>query len=156
MKIIGSHGPKRTKRTQAIALVVAALLTIMLVAQLFSYEDFAVTLSALMPYNDNSLLTITAAAVVIAELLALPYLLGMYISTLMRVMSATLAAAVGVFWMFTSLTNSHASNSGIFSTTLELPGGILAVVWSLALVISIVLVIKADTKLATTALEKKS
>ena len=101
MKIIGSHGPKRTKRTQAIALVVAALLTIMLVAQLFSYEDFAVTLSALMPYNDNSLLTITAAAVVIAELLALPYLLGMYISTLMRVMSATLAAAVGVFWMFT-------------------------------------------------------
>ena len=155
MKIIRSYGPTRTKKTQAIALIVAGLITIMLVAQLFSYEDFAVTLSALMPYSNNSLLTITAAAIVIAELMALPYLLGMYISTLMRIVSASLAVAVSAFWLFTSLTNAHASNSGFFSTTLEIPGGILPVALSLVLVVGAVLVIKADTKLLTTPLEKK-
>lgn len=155
MKIVGSYGPKRTKKTQAIALAVAGLFIVMLLAQLFSYEDFAITLGGLMPFSNSSLLSITAAMVVLTELLALPYLLGMYLSPLMRIVSGSLGAGISVFWMFTSFTNSHAGNSGLFSTTIELPGGILATAWSLLLFVGMVLIIRADTRVFTAPLEKK-
>ncbi len=155
MKIVSSYGPKRTKRTHAAALVTAGILVVLLVSQLFGYEDFASVLGILMPYNDNSLLKVTAAAVVIAELLALPYLLGMYLSPLMRLVSAGFGAGVTVFWLFTCLTNSHATNSGLFSTSFELQGGIIATLLSLILFSCVVLVIRADVGVASTPLEKK-
>ena len=155
MKITGTYGPKRTKQTQAVALMVAALLTVLLFAQLFGYEDFAVTLGALMPFNDSALLNVTAGGIVIAELLALPYLLGMYLSPLMRAVSVVLAVGVSVFWMFTGFTNSHAGNSGLFSTTIDLQGGVLATLVSLVLFVGTVLVIRADTKELSAPLEKK-
>lgn len=156
MKTIGSYGPKRTVRIQGIAVVVAALISAMLLAQLFSYEDFAAILGGLMPYGDASLLKVTAAAIVIAELLALPYLLGMYLSPLMRLLSAVTAAGVSVFWLFTGFTNAHANNSGLFSTTLEIPGGIFATMLSLVLFAGMVLVIRSDTRIHSAPLEKNS
>ena len=155
MKIVPSYGPKRTRRTRMLALILAGFITIMLVTQLFGYEDFASVLGALMPYNDSSLLKLTAAAVVIAELLALPYLLGMYLSQLMRIVSGFFAATVTVFWLFTSLTSSHASNSGLFSTTLEIPGGIFVTLLSLVVFSCVVLVIRADVETVSAPLEKK-
>ena len=156
MKIIGSYGPKRTQRTKAAALIVAGMVIVMLLAQLYGYEDFAITLGAILPFNDNALLNVIAATVVIIELLALPYLLGMYLSKLMRVLCACFAASVSVFWLFASFTNSHASNSGLFSTTFELSGGILATAWSLLLFAGMVIVVKADTESANAPLEKKA
>jgi len=156
MKIISGYGPKRTRQIQIIAWVTAGMLTAMLVAQLFGYEDFAVTLGALMPFNDSPSLALTAATVVIAELLALPYLLGMYLSTLMRRLSGVFLAGISIFWMFTGFTNSHANNSGMFSTTVELPGGIFATLLALLLFVGAVLVIRADTQaVSSTPLEKK-
>jgi len=156
MKIVPSYGPKRTRRTQVIALIVAVLLATILVTQLFGYEDFATTLAALIPFNDKSLLSLSAGVIVIAELLALPYLLRMYLSPLMRAVSGCLAAGVSIFWMFTAFTNSHASNCGLFSTTLELPGGILATAWSLLLFAGIVLVIRADIQTTSAPLRKST
>ncbi len=155
MKTIGSIGPTRKQRTRAVALGVAAMIIIMLLTQLYGYEDFAATLSAVMPFNDAALLSITAAVIVVAELLTLPYLLGMYLSKLMRILSGCFAAGVSVFWLFTSLTNSHANNSALFSTTLELAGGIFAAAWALLLFSGIAIVIKADVESTSAPLEKK-
>ena len=155
MKIIGTYGPKRTQRTRVAAFIVAAVLILMLLTQLYGYEDFAVTLGAVIPFSDAALLKVSAATIVIVELLSLPYLLGMYLSKLMRVLSGIFAAGMAVFWLFTSFTNSHASNSALFSTTFELPGGVLAAAMSLLLFVGIVIVIKADTESASKPLEKK-
>ena len=156
MKITGSYGPKRTERTKLVALVVAGMMVAMLLAQLYGYEDFAVTLGGLLPINDAATLSVIAAIIVIVELLSLPYLLGMYVSKLMRIACGFLATSASLFWLFTSLTNAHANNSVLFSTALELPGGIFATAWSLAIFAGIVIVIKADTDSAGTTLEKKA
>ena len=156
MKIIGSYGPLRTQRTRVAALIAAAMVTAMLLAQLYGYEDLAVTLGAVLPFNQATTLSVIAAVIVIVELLSLPYLLGMYLSRLMRILCGAFAAGVSVLWLFTCFTNSHASNSGLFSTTLELSGGIIATAWSLLLFAAIVVVIKADTQTDSLPLEKKS
>lgn len=127
-------------------MLAAAMVVAMLLAQLFGYEDFPTVLSALLPINDLALTTALGAGVVLAELLALPYLLGMYIGKLMRVFSAVLAGVISVFWLLLSLTNAHAINSGLFSTTLELPGGAVAGIWGMLLSGLYFLVVLADSR----------
>ena len=109
------------------------MLVLMLLAQLFSFENLASVLTLVLSYNDQSLIKITTALLVTAELFALPYLLGMKLSKLMRIFSAFLGGCVLLFWLLVTLTNAHAANSAIFGDTLTLPGGIVAVAWSILL-----------------------
>lgn len=146
MKIVPSYGPARNPRTRMAAWACAALITVMLVSQLFSYEDFPSTLDVILPINDQPLVHLLAALVVIAELFALPYLLSMYIAPLMRVVSAVFGVLATGFWLIVSLTSAHAANSGLFSTTLKIPGGVLAAVWSLAVFGLLASVIYVDSK----------
>jgi hypothetical protein len=146
MKIIPSYGPARTRRTQSVALFAAVLIVFMLVAQLFSYSNFDGTLADTLPINDLTMTTITAALIVLGELLSLPYLLGMYISPLMRVASALMGFLVAGFWLVLTLTNAHAANSGLFSTSFTLPGGIGAAGWSIVLFVAFIMVAFADSR----------
>ncbi len=140
MKIIPSYGPPRNRRTKILAILAAGLIVVMLTAQLFSYENFDGTLADTLPFNSLTMTTVTAALIVLAELLSLPYLLGMFISPLMRVTSALMAFFVSTFWLVLTLTNAHASNSGLFSTSLTLPGGIFAAAWSIVLFVAFAMV----------------
>lgn len=133
MKITATYGPARNPKIMALSFIAAGMMTFMLVAQLFGYEDFAIILSGVLPTNDTRELAIASGMIVMIELVALPYLLRMYISTLMRVLSAVCAFMVSGFWLLTMLTNAHAANSGMFASTLELPGGILAALWAATL-----------------------
>lgn len=146
MKILPTYGPPRTTRTRTVAMLCAGLLLVMLLCQLYSYEDLAATLGGVLPFNDQPLTMSVAATVVLAELLSLPYLIGMYLSRLMRIVSAFMAGAVSGFWLLSCLTNAHAANSGLFSTTLEIPGGLLPALWSLFLFGSVLSVMFADTR----------
>ena len=146
MKIQPSHGVTRNKRTTVYALIGASMLVAMLAAQLFAYEDFAVVLSAIMPESDTRLHTVMASCIVFAELFALPYLLGMYLSKLMRLVSALLGFFIAGFWLFASLTNAHAGNSGLFSATFDVPGGLIAATWSIVLFGLICKVLFADSR----------
>lgn len=146
MSIIASLGAPRTMSTKVVAVVAAALFTIMLVGQLYSYEDFASILSVLTDSNDASFHALLAALLVIAELFSLPYLLGMYISPLMRGMSALLSFVVAGFWLITSLTSAHSQNAGYFSSSFEFPGGLAAAAIGLALFALVCKVIYDDTR----------
>jgi len=121
------------------------MMTVMLIAQLFGYEDFARLLSRLVG-TDMTTSTVFAGVVVLSELLALPYLLSMYVSRLFRCVSGLLAFVISGFWLFVALTNAHAANSGIFSVALELPGGLLAAIWSLLLFACVCYVLLADSR----------
>lgn len=146
MTITPTYGAPRNRTTITIAVVTAAMFTLMLVSQLFGYEDLASELSSIMAINDIRLLQVVAGVVVLLELLALPYLLGMYLSQLLRFLSAAAGFGVAGFWLLMSLTNAHIENSGIFASTIELPGGVLAALWSFLLFGLICRVIVADSK----------
>lgn len=147
MKTVKATYPaKRRPRIQYAAWLTAAMITIMLLAHLFSFENFASVLTLVMSYNNQQLIEISAALVVVVELLAIPYLLGMKLSPLMRIFSAGFGGLTVLFWLFTSLTNAHAENSAIFGDTLTLPGGILAVLWSLILASAYIYVIAHERR----------
>lgn len=146
MDISVSDGPMRSRSTKVTALICAAVITVMLVAQLFGYEDFWSALSVIMPITDQHIVEIVAAALVMVELLSLPYLLGMYISRLMRVVSVLAGMGTCGFWLIMTLTNAHASNSALLSTTVDIPGGVLAVLWSTVLMGLFLRVFISDTR----------
>lgn len=122
------------------------MLVVMLVAQLFGYENFAGVLAGVLPFNDLAATAVVSAAIVLAELLALPYLLRTYISRLMRVLSALAGFVISGFWLLSALTNAHAANSGLFSTSLTLPGGLLSALWTIVLFAAISYIIFADSR----------
>lgn len=146
MNILPSYGPPRSRRTSALALTAAVMLVLMTLAQLYGYEDQPTIISTLMPFDDQPLSTVVAAMIVLAQLLSLPYLLGMYLSKLMRLFSAFVGLGVSAFWLFTALTNAHAQNAGLFSSTFELQGGITAALWTMALFACVTTVAAADSK----------
>lgn len=146
MSISLSYGPARSPSTKSVALITAGIMIVTLLAQLYGFDDFASTLAIVLPINDQQLIKITAALIVIVELLSLPYLLGMYMSSLMRIISASCGLGVCGFWLITALTNAHASNSALLSATVAIPGGILAVVWAGILMTLFLKVVLTDTR----------
>lgn len=146
MSVQASYGPPRTRRTIAVSLTVSLMVIGMLLTQLYGYEAFAAILSSVVSTNDSRAHHALAAAIVMAELLALPYLLRMYMSRLFRVLSAGMGLFLAGFWLLVALTNAHASNIGLFSDTVSLPGGLLAALWCLLLTGSVVAIIAADSR----------
>ncbi len=146
MKLHLTYGPTRRIRTKIVARVCAFIFLTMLLAQLYKYEDFASVLSIVLPVNNQQLSVILAGAIAFAELLAFPYLLGMYVSKLMRALSGLFATLAAVFWLLTTLTNAHASNSAILSTALSLPGGIVSLLWAVLLATTLTYVIVQDSR----------
>lgn len=155
MSVQANYGAPRTATGKVASLTAAAMLVSMLLAQLFNYEDFAVTLGAVLPFNDIVGTKVVAASIVVLELLALPYLLSMYLSVLMRVTCALAAAAVALFWLLIAFTNAHASNSAFFSTTIDIPGGVIAATWALVLSGLVTVTVYGDTRDGSNLLEKK-
>jgi len=146
MSVVATYGPPRSTRVVAASYVAAGMLIAMLLAQLYGYEGFATVLSTVVSSNDARAHQTLAAFIVIAELMALPYLLRMYVSPLLRKLSACLALIACGFWLLSALTNAHAQNSGLFSDTISLPGGLIAAVWCLLLSGTIITVIAADSR----------
>lgn len=146
MAITASYGPARSGRIQAAAYVASFMLVLMLVAQLYGYEGFSLALSVVLHTNDFRAHQSLAAVIVVAELMALPYLLRMYMSKLMRVVSASSAMLIAAFWLLNALTNAHAQNSAVFSDTIAMPGGLLAALWNLVLTVCVVAVLAADSR----------
>ena len=144
-----STGPARRIRTTYVARVVALLLILMLLAQLFGYESFSSLLLLLLPFNDHRLTELVAAGLVLAELLTIPYLLAMPLSLAMRLVCAGCGSIVMLFWVFTQLTSAHAGNAALFSDTIALPGGLLALLFSLVLAAGFGYVAVADATART-------
>ncbi len=121
------------------------MLVAMLVTQLYGYEALPKVLSEFMASNDRSMVQVSAGMLILAELMTLPYLLGMYISRLLRYVSAGLAFGVSCFWLFVVFTNAHIQNSGLFSDTFVVPGGIAPALWAGMLFFVVAWVIAADS-----------
>jgi hypothetical protein len=125
----------KTKNVQLVSLSLAAILTIMAVAQLFTFEKFPEAILSLGIVNDESIAALLAALVPVAEVAALPYLLFMPLSRPARVVSMVAGWLVIVWWVVVSLGANLAGvlGSGIFGATLDVPGGLWTICFSVAL-----------------------
>jgi hypothetical protein len=118
----------QSKGVALISLVYVGLLVSMIVAQLFTFEDFLVLLNRLqLPIVDVPLDAL-APIIVAAEVAALPYLLRMSLSPAFRLLSALCAALVPVLWatiIILQHTVGQTGNSiGLFGDVIAVSDGV--------------------------------
>ncbi|MEO5949988.1 MAG: hypothetical protein ABIQ04_00920 [Candidatus Saccharimonadales bacterium] len=134
---VSSGVAPKTDSVRKISLLFAGILVVMAVAQLFTYEDFpSLIKSFLLPTGDR-FAYLLAALIVSFEVFAVPFLLGMSVSPLMRWLSMICSWAAAGIWIFISLwlnfTNGIVTSAGLLGATVKLPSGWWTVFFSLAL-----------------------
>lgn len=127
----------RSKDIQKLSFAFAAILIIMAVAQLFTFEKFAGVFAAMWLPGSDTAAPIYAAVITVLEVMALPFLLLMSISPLMRVASMVSGWLVVAFWfsvmLWQNLTINVIGNNGLLGATVHLPVGWWSVLACIAL-----------------------
>ena len=127
----------KTSETKQVAILYAALLTIMAVTQLFTFEEFIELFPAFHLPLGEVLVYGLAPALVAAEVFALPFLLRMAVSPAFRFVSMFCGWFVAATWLFVSTwvaaTRVDADTIGFLGTFASLSPGWWAVLISLAL-----------------------
>ena len=129
----------RTRESQTMAYVYGAILVIFVVAQLFTFDKFLLLLASFnLPGGDATAYSL-GGTIVVSEVFALPFLLNMSVSPLMRVVSMGLGWLVPFLWFTLAIwLNTNVSGTPSFcflGTIANLPCGPWAILVSVALVI---------------------
>ena len=127
----------KTLESQKVAYMYAFILIIFALSQLFNFNDFLALLESFWLPGGNVTADLLGAIIVVSEVFALPFLLGMQLSPLMRVMSMVLGWLAPIMWLKLSLwlvlTVNAVSNIGFLGTIVQLAPGWWAVFFSIAL-----------------------
>lgn len=137
-KPIAAPEPK-TKDAAVVAKVYAAILVVMVLLQLFSFPDFVSIFYGFSLPGGHAFAVALAGIVAMAEVFAVPFLLGMRLSVAFRAFSMFLGWLVPAIWLFVlvsvlSSTNAVA-NSGILGSKVTVAPslGLVFLVLALAL-----------------------
>ena len=126
----------KTKDVRRIATFYAGILVVMLVAQLFSFEEFVSLIVSFQFPGGEQLAHFDAAFIVVVELLALPFLLRMSLSPLSRWVSIVAGWLVAATWLkFTVwlvVSDSMVNNVGFLGAAVETMPGWWAIFMSIA------------------------
>ena len=129
----------RTRDSQNIAYLYAAILIIFVLAQLFTFDNFLTLIESFWLPGGAPIAHLLGGIIVVSEVFALPFLLGMKLSLLMRVISMVLGWCSAIVWLKISLwlvlTTNAVSNIGYLGTAVRLIPGWWAVFFGIALVI---------------------
>lgn len=124
----------KTKNVRWVALLYAAALVAFATSQLFSFEDFLNIVSGYGLFDNELVERLKAVFVVVAEVFALPFLLRMKLSWLMRIISMICGWLVAMFWFGISLwlvvANVSPENIGFLGSVVTLTPGWWAVLMS--------------------------
>lgn len=127
----------RTKESKIAAYVYAGVLVVMAVAQLFSFEKFIPLIESYWLPGGYGTASLVAGIVVIAEVFAVPYLLRMPLSPLMRWFSLVCGLLVPIIWTILAIsaisTTNALHNSGMLGTKIVIPAGWTQLFVSIAL-----------------------
>lgn len=108
------------------SLYLAFVFVVMVLSQLFSFERFPDTIGQYSGWS-SSFAHMIATIIVVVEVLAIPYLLGMNLPKLVRVASLVAAWAVLAIWIVIvtgqELMLGSVVNSGILGSSLLIPSG---------------------------------
>jgi hypothetical protein len=124
-------------------LAAAALLTVVSVAQLFTYEEFPAVLSVVYPVPGGyGGATLFAALLVTIEALAVPYLLRMRLSPLMRLLSQACGVASCLVWLVLGLylvvQDGSMVSSGLLGATIPVRDGWLPLLFAFSLFVGLI------------------
>lgn len=132
----------KTANVRAVGLLLAGIFTVMAVAQLFTFEDFPALIADFLLPSGSKMAPLIAATIVTFEIFAIPFLLGMALSPLMRWTSMIFGWVVVAMWILISLwlnlADTVATTAGFLGTTVKVPVGWWTVFFSLALAILMV------------------
>lgn len=127
----------RTKNSATVAVLLAGVLVVMIVGQLFSFEKFIPMIESYWLPGGHGTAVVVASLLVTAEVFALPFLLRMRLSKLMRVVSMVAGWVAIAGWLklavWANVTTNELSNIGFFGVHVPLPVGWWAVLFTLAL-----------------------
>lgn len=125
----------KTRNAWLAGLLLAGFFVVLVVGQLFTFEDFPAVLAAFNLPGGESWTVIYAASIATLEVLALPFLLGLRLSKAMRVVSMVCGWLAIAFWFVISIYGSVGSvaNSGLLGATITLPAGWWSVCFCVAL-----------------------
>lgn len=140
--------PPKDKRSNIryLAWFLAAILLVMALGQLFAFERFVPLVESFWLPGGRPVAYLTASLIVVSEVFALPYLLGMRLSSAMRYLSAICAVVVPSIWLLVvvwlNLTVNAVTNIGLFGTKFALPVGWWAVFFVLAIMVLVAWVLR--------------
>jgi hypothetical protein len=121
----------KTKDSQTIAYSYAAILIIFAVAQLFTFDKFLLILEDLTFPGGVPVAHLLGGLITASEVLALPFLLRLKLSPLMRTSSMVLGWLVPLIWFILTLwivaSNNTVSSVGFLGSTARLIPGWWAV-----------------------------
>jgi len=127
----------KTKNIRPIALLYAGILVVFAVLQLFSFEEFQLLIESFWLPGGKPFAYFLSGFIVVAEVFALPFLLNMRVSTLMRYVSMVMGWLVSAMWLTISLwlqlTTNVIDNIGFLGTHVSLTPGWWTVLFSIAL-----------------------
>ena len=122
--VSAAKAPEASRQSLAASYACAGVFTVILLVQLFDYDGLLEALG-------NAGLTnapIVAAASVVSLLFALPFLLRMYLSFLMRVACALAGWIVVLLWGGISLSTSAGINTGLLGEVVSVSPFIVLIV----------------------------
>lgn len=127
----------KTIESKRAAYIFAGILILFALGQLFTFDDFEILLSSYGFIGGIATAKIVSSMLVVSEVFAIPFLLGMRLSRLARVISMILGWISVTGWLVITLwlniTNSSVQNIGILGTKIQLiPGW-----WDVSFIISI-------------------
>lgn len=136
VKALPASEPRSTT-VKVVAIIYAAVLVVMAVSQLFTFEEFTAHMQQLkLPLGEFGSYAL-APLIVVAEVFAIPFLLRMTLSPAFRYVSMFLGIVAASLWLFISLSltlvASTVENVGLLGTLVNLAPGWLTVLLSLAL-----------------------
>lgn len=127
----------KTSDSQQIAYYYAIILTVFALAQLFAFNDFITLLSSFWLPGGDPIATLLGGVIVASEVFAIPFLIGMNLSSLMRYFSMFLCWLTPAIWLFLSLwvnfTVNAITNIGFLGTKVQLMPGPWTILLCIAL-----------------------
>ena len=127
----------RTRETQKIAYMYAALLVVFALSQLFNFDSFLTLLESFWLPGGVPVAHLLGGIIVVSEVFALPFLFGMRLSPSTRIISMILGWLTPLIWLklslWLNLTINAVSNMGFLGTTVRLIPGWWAVFFSIAI-----------------------
>ena len=124
--------------TAVASLCLAAIFILMAVGQLFKFERFPDLLGGYWIIGGQAMAHLLAALLVTAEVFALPFLLRVRVSPLMRIVSLLAGGFVALSWLLLSfwvvVTPNNLVNAGIVGASVRLHPGVWQIIFSLVLV----------------------
>lgn len=114
-KAVAASEPK-SEAVKRIAWIYTAILVVLVLGQLYAFEKFIPLIESYGFSGGELTVSLIAAVIVIAEVFALPFLIRMPLSPLMRYVSAFFCAFVPAIWFVLSMfaaVNGGIENAGI-------------------------------------------